>query len=82
MSQPTVVVPSLALRNLLRLARELALQLDADRNADDDALLEVRLLRAVEAVERHPPTRAPAKDEPPRRRQVGASRALTPRAER
>ncbi|MBP7621679.1 MAG: hypothetical protein KA745_11975 [Gemmatimonadales bacterium] len=38
------------LSNLLRLARELCEQMDADR-ADDEALLEVRLLRAVEPLE-------------------------------
>jgi len=38
------------LSNLLRLARELCEQMDAV-GADDEALLEVRLLRAVEGLE-------------------------------
>jgi len=38
------------LSNLLRLARELCEQLDAV-DADDEALLEVRLLRVVERLE-------------------------------
>jgi hypothetical protein len=38
------------LSNLLRLARELCEQMDAV-DADDEALLEVRLLRAVERLE-------------------------------
>ena len=81
MSHSALAVPTRALCDLLHLARELALQMDADSNSDDEALLEVRLLRAVELVERHLPTRTPAKDEPARRRQFGASRVLTPRAE-
>ena len=39
------------LSNLLRLARELCEQMDAV-DAEDEALLEVQLLRAVEGLER------------------------------
>jgi hypothetical protein len=39
-------------RELVRLARELAEQMDAPK-ADDEALLEVRVLRATERVEAH-----------------------------
>jgi hypothetical protein len=44
-------VPSEELSNLLSLARELAQMMDAEQNADDAELVEVRLLRAVERVE-------------------------------
>jgi hypothetical protein len=50
MTQPIVIVQEHALRDLLRLARELALQLDGDMGEDSE-LIEVQLLRAVEAVE-------------------------------
>jgi len=46
----TVLLPRDEVRELVGLARELALAMDADRNADED-YLEVRLLRAVERVE-------------------------------
>ena len=47
----TVLLPRDQVRELVGLARELALAMDADRNADED-YLEVRLLRAVERIER------------------------------
>ena len=47
----TLTVPREELSNLLRLARELAQIMDAEQNADDDELVEVRLLRAVERME-------------------------------
>lgn len=50
MTDPVLVVRERAMRDLLRLARELALQLDAD-TGDDPELVEVQLLRAVEKVE-------------------------------
>lgn len=50
MSDSMLVLRARPLRDLLRLARELALQLDAD-TADDGEFVEVQLLRAVEAVE-------------------------------
>jgi hypothetical protein len=50
MTNAIVTVREHALRDLLRLARELALQLDADLGSDAE-FVEVQLLRAVEAVE-------------------------------
>src|SRR5512138_2693979 len=50
MTNPNVIVREHALRDLLRLARELALQLDGDLGEDSE-FVEVQLLRAVEAVE-------------------------------
>jgi hypothetical protein len=50
---------------LVHLARELAVQMDA-AEADDEALLEVRVLRAVERVEQRLPPRDGA-DVGPRR---------------
>ncbi|GAB4214807.1 MAG: hypothetical protein OHK0013_39790 [Sandaracinaceae bacterium] len=49
---------------LVHLARELAVRMDA-AEADDDALLEVRVLRAVERVERRLPPRDGADVGPP-----------------
>lgn len=48
----TVTVSNAELSNLLGLARELAQMLDAEQNADEEELVEVRLLRAVEHMER------------------------------
>jgi hypothetical protein len=59
-----VFVGERVLRDLLRLARELALQLDAD-TCEDGEYVEVQLLRAVEAVEAEL-----AKDERPAWRDV------------
>jgi hypothetical protein len=61
---------------LLRLARELALQLDADRS-DEPTLLEVQLLRAVELVEGELDENARLGSH-----DVGASRAIAYGAER
>jgi len=49
----TLTVPREELSNLLSLARELAQMMDAEQNADDEELVEVRLLRAVEGIESH-----------------------------
>jgi hypothetical protein len=46
----TVYLPRSDVFELVCLAREMALAMDADSNADED-FLEVRLLRAVERVE-------------------------------
>ena len=49
----SVTIPREELSNLLHLARELAQMMGAEQNADDENLVEVRLLRAVERVDRH-----------------------------
>lgn len=55
MSQTLVFVRANALRDVLRYARELALQLDAESNAADPNLVEVKLVRALEVLERDLP---------------------------
>ena len=50
MTAGLISVNARTLRDLLRLSREVALQLDADRG-DEPNLVEVQLLRAVESVE-------------------------------
>jgi len=50
MTASLISVHAPALRDLLRLSREVALQLDADRS-DEPNLVEIQLLRAVESVE-------------------------------
>jgi len=76
MSDSVIAVHARPLRDLLRLARELALQLDAD-TADDADFVEVQLLRAVKAVEAEL-----AEDERPSWRDVRTSRLPTQKAER
>lgn len=50
-----VLVRTNRLRNLLRLARDLALELDATVGSTDEGLVEVQLLHTVEALERELP---------------------------
>jgi hypothetical protein len=52
MSQEFVLVRKHNIRDLLRLARYLALELDAGSLSKDQALTEVQLLHVVEALER------------------------------
>ncbi|MGE5787007.1 MAG: hypothetical protein ACM3ZE_20610, partial [Myxococcales bacterium] len=50
-----ILVRTNRLRNLLRLARDLALELDATVGSKDEGLVEVQLLHTVEALERELP---------------------------
>jgi hypothetical protein len=52
MSQEFVLVRKHNIRDLLRLARYLALELDAGSGPKDQSLTEVQLLHVVEALER------------------------------
>jgi hypothetical protein len=70
-----VCVSARRLRDLVRLAREVALQLDAD-SCDDGEYVEVQLLRAVEAVEAEL-----AKDERPAWRDDRATMPAPPRVD-
>lgn len=51
MVESFILVRTNRLRNLLRLARDLALELDASVGARDESLVEVQLLHTVEALE-------------------------------
>lgn len=55
MLQNFVLVRTSRLRNLLRLARDLALQLDMSFEGKDESLVEVQLLHTVEALEHELP---------------------------
>lgn len=55
MDESFVLVRTNRLRNLLRLARDLALELDASAGGSDESLVEVQLLHTVEALERELP---------------------------
>ena len=55
MLQNFVLVRTSRLRDLLRLARDLALQLDMSIESKDEALVEVQLLHSVEALENELP---------------------------
>lgn len=55
MLQNFVLVRTSRLRDLLRLARDLALQLDMSIESKDEALVEVQLLHTVDALENELP---------------------------